>query len=120
MILLSVLFALSIIGNGVLLWYCRKLVTKLWLSVQGVDQMQELLEEYNNSLAAIYQLEELYGEEAIKSTIANTKMVAEACKFFKTSVVGNDNDEEKENNRGGSEAQKEEKNGQKTVFSVLH
>jgi hypothetical protein len=120
MILLSILFALSIIGNGVLLWYCRKLVSKLWLSVQGIDQLQELLEEYNNSLAAIYQLEELYGEEAIKSTIANTKMVAEACKFFKTSVVGNDDNEEKENNRGGSEAQKEEKNGQKTVFSVLH
>jgi hypothetical protein len=120
MILLSILLALSLIGNGVLLWYCRKLVSKLWLSVRGIDQLQELLEEYNSSLAAIYQLEELYGEDAIKSTIANTKMVAEACKFFKTSVVGNEEDEEKQNSRDQEETSKEEKNGKKTVFSVLH
>jgi hypothetical protein len=85
--MIEFLFLLSLIGNGILIWYVRKLVQKLSYGVDNVDQLQELLNEYCSGMESVYELQEYYGDETIKSAIANTRMVLEACKVYKKTIL---------------------------------
>jgi hypothetical protein len=87
----------SLIANGVLIWYCRKLVKNLWFGINNVDSLQVLLNEYAESMQSLYELEQFYGDETIKTAIANTKMVAEACRVYKDSII--DKQEQKIDNQ---------------------
>jgi cell division protein FtsL len=95
-ILLSILLVLSLIGNGIFIWYTRKLVQNLYYGVNNVDEMQKLLNEYADLLEPLATLENYYGEPAITSAIANTKLVMEACKTYKNSIIESDNEENQE------------------------
>jgi hypothetical protein len=86
MILLTILF-LSALINIVLIWYCRKLVKNLWYGISNVDELQKLLNEYSNSLQSVYELEEFYGDETIKIAIENTKLIVEACRVYKETII---------------------------------
>ena len=95
-ILLTALLSLSLIGNGILIWYTRKLVQNLYYGVNNVDEMQKLLNEYAALLEPLATLENYYGEPAITSAIANTKLVMEACKTYKNSIIESENEENQE------------------------
>jgi len=95
-ILLSILLVLSLVGNGILIWYTRKLVQNLYYGVNNADEMQKLLNEYYDLLEPLATLENYYGEPAITSAIANTKLVMEACKTYKNSIIESDNEENQE------------------------
>jgi hypothetical protein len=95
-ILLSILLVLSLVGNGIFIWYTRKLVQNLYYGVNNVDEMQKLLNEYADLLEPLATLENYYGEPAITSAIANTKLVMEACKTYKNSIIESDNEENQE------------------------
>jgi hypothetical protein len=87
MILVVFLLALSLTVNGLLVWYTRKLVNNLKIGVNGVEQFQQLLDEYCKSMESVYELEKYYGDETITAVINNTKMVIEASKFYKNAVL---------------------------------
>jgi hypothetical protein len=62
-------------------------VEKLSFGVNNIDQLQSLLDEYSQNLESLYQMEEFYGDEAIKIAISNTRMVVETCKLYKQSIL---------------------------------
>lgn len=97
MILLSFLLFISLVANGVLVWYCRKLVKNLWFGINNVDSLQNLLNEYADSMQSLYELEQFYGDETIKTAISNTKMVVEACRVYKETII--DKQEQKIDNK---------------------
>lgn len=74
---------LSLIINGMLVWYIRKILTKYWYDVEVRKSFTNMLNQYEQSLTAIYKLEEFYGEETLKKAITETKFVVEACQEFK-------------------------------------
>ena len=78
---------LSLTANAVLIWYCRKLVRNLWYGIKNVDELQKLLNEYSGSLQSLYELEQFYGDETIKVAIGNTKLIVEACRVYKESIL---------------------------------
>lgn len=86
-LLLGFLFLVSLSANIVLAWYISKLVKNLTRGIKGVDDLQELLEEYSSLLEGMLQLDQYYGDETINGAVKNTKMVVEACKFYKKSVL---------------------------------
>jgi hypothetical protein len=96
MFILSLLLGISIAVNGIFIWYTRKLVQNLYYGVNNVDEMQKLLNEYADLLEPLATLENYYGEPAITSAIANTKLVMEACKTYKNSIIESDNEENQE------------------------
>jgi hypothetical protein len=87
MILLTILIILSLTANGILVWYCRKLVKNLWFGINNVESLQKLLNEYADSMESLYELEQFYGDETIKAAISNTKVVVEACRVYKDSII---------------------------------
>lgn len=86
-IIFAMLFALSAAGNAILVWYIRRLIKNLNNGVKGIDDLQALLEEYTGLLEGMVQLDQYYGDDTINGAIKNTKLVIEACKFYKKSVL---------------------------------
>lgn len=86
-IVFGVLLALSMVLNIVFIWYIRKIIKNLNRGVSGIDDLQQLLEEYTNLLESMLQLNEYYGDDTITAAVKNTKLVIEACKFYKKSVL---------------------------------
>ena len=85
--LFATLLAISLVCNLVLVWYLSKIVNNLKNGVKGVDDLQELLEEYTASLESMLTLDQYYGDDTATAAVKNTKMVVEACKFYKKSVL---------------------------------
>lgn len=95
MILLSFLFLVSLAFNFILIWYVSKIVKNLRFGVENVDEFQKLLDEYSAGLENVVQMQEYYADETIMVAIKNTKLVIEACKTYKKSILDS---EEQENN----------------------
>lgn len=102
-ILLALLLILSLVGNGVLIWYTRKLIQNLYYGVNNIDEMQKLLNEYADLLTPLATMENYYGEPAIDSAIANTKLVIEACRVYKKTIIENYDEENQENQESEEE-----------------
>lgn len=113
-LLLSILLTLSLVGNGILFWYVRKLIQNLYYGVNNIDELQKLLNEYASLLEPLVTMENYYNDPAITSAIANTKMVVEACKVYKNSIIESQDEENKEN-QTSEEANKQEAVPQRTA-----
>ena len=97
LILITLLLILSLAGNIILIWYTRKLIQNLYYGVNNIDEMQKLLNEYADLLAPLANLDNFYGEPALSAAIANTKLVIDACRVYKKTIIENYNEENQEN-----------------------
>lgn len=86
-LLISLILAVSLIFNGILIWYTRKLVQKLSYGVDNIDQLQKLLDEYCALLEGMLQLDQYYGDDTIVGAVKNTKLVVETCKMYKKTIM---------------------------------
>jgi endonuclease III-like uncharacterized protein len=86
-IFLSLLLLLSLAGNVVLVWYTRKLVQNLYYGIRNVDEMQKLFEEYITLIQPLASMENYFNDPAITSAITNTKVIIEACKMYKNTMI---------------------------------
>ena len=73
--------------TGVLIWYINKLMKDITVNAQGLEDYQTFLTEYSQSLESVLQLDQFYGDDTITATIKNTKLVIEATKEFRDSVL---------------------------------
>ena len=87
MIILSIILFLSLAANVTLVWYCKKLVKNLWYGVKNVEELDKLLNEYAASLQSLYDLEQYYGDDTIRVAIENTKLIVDACRVYKESII---------------------------------
>ncbi len=107
--LMSLMLGVSIAINIIFVWYTRKLVQNLYYGINNVDELQKLLNEYCILLEQLANIENYYGDPAITSAIANTKMVIEACKGYKNSIIESENEEEnKKEEQADQESDKKE------------
>lgn len=113
--MIYVILALSIILNGVLVWYVRELLAKLWIDTEVREKFTEMIGQYRESLEAIYRLEELYGEEVLKKAIYQTRFVEEACQEFETLLKTKGEIENQEDNQEDDEDTVEKDNEEKVI-----
>ncbi len=92
-ILITALLLLSLTANIILVWYCKKLLKNLWNGVQNIDELNRLLLEYSSTLESLYVLEEYYDNDEIKVAISNTKLIVEACRVYKDSIIEKQGDD---------------------------
>jgi len=85
--MIYLLLLVSLIANGVLVWYIRTLIKRYLFDVETVDKFTDMLEQYAIALNSLYRLEELYGDENIKKAIMQTEFVIEACREFRGSFI---------------------------------
>lgn len=121
-LILSLLLVISLTISGILIWYTRKLVNNLNYAVKNMDDMQRLFDEYGRLLEPLANLENYYGEPAIDSAIANTKLVIQACGIYKKTVLEGFNEEiqeTEENTDASKESAKEEMPKRGAVISGI-
>jgi len=92
--ILSLLFLVSLITNGILIWYIRKLINNLNSGVRSIDEFQKLLEEYCALMESVNSLDQYYGDDTINAAIKNTKVVIEAAKSYKKMILDEEDEEE--------------------------
>lgn len=109
---------LSLTINGVLIWYIRKILTKYWYDIEARKSFSNMISQYEESLTAIYKLEEFYGEETLKKAITQTKFVVQACEEFKE-ILEKGTVEEAENEENGSEEEAIEATNQEKKEEVI-
>jgi hypothetical protein len=101
MILLSLVLLVSLVVNGMLIWYSRKISEQFAFAIKNVDEYQKLLDQYLMTLSAVYELEAFYGDQELKIVIEHTKVVADACAGFKSTLIKTETkeDDNSENNQ---------------------
>lgn len=102
MFVLILLLLISMAVNGILIWYVYKVLQNLRFGINNIDELQKLLNEYSSLLQPLANMENYYGDPAIDSAVANTKLVIEACKVFKKTII-EDYDEESQENQEAEE-----------------
>lgn len=95
-VILVLLLICSLVANIIFVWYTRRLIQNLYYGVNNVDEMQKLLEEYATLLEPLANMENYYGEPALSSAIANTKLVIQTCKVYKKALLEGTNEETEE------------------------
>lgn len=105
--IMSLILGVSIAINVIFVWYTRKLIQNLQFGVNNVDELQKLLNEYVVLLEPVANMENYYADPVIVSTISNTKMVIEACKVYKNSILQSENEEIQENQENNSPKEQE-------------
>ena len=82
MILLIIFLILSIFINVLLLWYIRKMLSKLLPVSDNMGNLVEDLASYQNHLQQLYEMEMYYGEPSIKQLIVHSRQIIEHVKQF--------------------------------------
>ena len=82
MSLLIFFLIISLILNGILLWYIRKMLEKLLSVSDNMGNLVADLASYQDHLQQLYEMEMYYGEPSIKNLIVHSRQIIEHVKEF--------------------------------------
>jgi len=74
---LSLALAGSLIVIGLLLWYIRRILSRLLFVSENIGDLVDMIESYSTHLKNVYGLEQYYGDETIKLLISHTNSLLE-------------------------------------------
>jgi len=91
------LFILSLAGNGILIWYVRKLLGQFNDGIENVSNLQEKIDEYLIHLQTVSNMETYYGDTTIENLLKHTtdlilSMKETGNKFSISSIEGTENE----------------------------
>ena len=76
-ITLLIIFIISLMLNGVLLWYASKVLGKLTYIYENMMSIQNMNTSYIKHLEGVNEMETYFGDPTIGELIKHTKFVAE-------------------------------------------
>ena len=68
-----ILFLISLVLNGILAWYIRKLINQFKDAIGSVSDLQSLMEEYLGHIKMISEMETYYGDVTIENLLKHIK-----------------------------------------------
>ena len=82
MTLLIISLVVSVAINGLLLWYIRKMLTKLLYVSDSIGSLLVSARDFSNHLNGLHAMEMYYGDETLGSLIKHSKQVIDDIKEF--------------------------------------
>ena len=82
MTLLIFFLIVSVALNGLLLWYIRKMLSKLLYVSDSIGSLLVTAKNFSNHLDGLHAMEMYYGDETLGSLIKHSKQVIEDIKEF--------------------------------------
>lgn len=79
---LSVLSIILFIATTFLIWYLRKVLSKLLYVSENIGDFLIIIDNYAEHLDGIYNLEMFYGDETLQSMLKHTEAVLEEIEQF--------------------------------------
>ena len=80
-ILITVLVG-SLIFNGVMFWYLRKLTQRLSFIYQNIGEVSEIIANYRVHLKQVYSMEMFYGDETLQYLMDHTRSISTLLEDF--------------------------------------
>jgi sensor histidine kinase YesM len=80
--LLIISLVVSVAINGLLLWYIRKMLSKLLYVSDSIGSLLVTAKNFSNHLDGLHAMEMYYGDETLGSLIKHSKQVIEDIKEF--------------------------------------
>ena len=80
-ILITVLVG-SLIFNGVMFWYLRKLTQKLTFIYQNIGDVSDIIANYRVHLKSVYSMEMFYGDETLQYLMDHTRSISTLLEDF--------------------------------------
>ena len=111
-ILITVLVG-SLIFNGVMFWYLRKLTQRLTFIYQNIGDVSDIIANYRVHLKSVYQMEMFYGDETLQHLLDHTKSISALLEDFEDQEFFLEEFESVEED--ASEEQEEEINAQTQI-----
>lgn len=75
MIWLILGLAISLLVNGLLIWYVTRILAKLLYTSDNLGDLSIVFYEFEDFVSALYEMEMFYGEPIIEELIGKTKLV---------------------------------------------
>jgi hypothetical protein len=72
----------SLLVNGLLIWYCLKILGKLLYTSDNLGDLYLVFYEFENFISSLYEMEMFYGEPIVEELIGKTKIVQEELNKF--------------------------------------
>ena len=82
MTLLIISLVVSVALNGLLLWYIRKMLSKLLYVSDSIGSLLVTAKNFSDHLDGLHAMEMYYGDETLGSLIKHSKQVIEDIKEF--------------------------------------
>ena len=113
-ILITVLMG-SLIFNGVMFWYLRKLTQRLSFIYQNIGEGSEIIANYRVHLKSVYSMEMFYGDETLQYLMDHTRSISTLLEDFEDQEffleefesVEEDVPSQEENNNAPTQVQEE-------------
>ena len=74
-LIIALLFSIMI--NFILVWLSRKQSDKLLVTSENLEDLVELLSNYESHLSSVYQMEAFYGDESLEFLLKHTNSLRE-------------------------------------------
>ena len=92
-IILGVLLGLSLVINGVLIWYAKKLVDKLVYFEENIQEILDMLEDFRLHLVEVNKMERYYGDSTLEGLVNHMKSLEEPLDSFIGGFTWEENNE---------------------------
>jgi len=81
-LILSTILAISIAINVLLLVYLRSVLSKLLFLSENLGDLDQMLVNFNNHLASVYELETFYGDDTLHHLLQHVGDLSEQLQGF--------------------------------------
>jgi hypothetical protein len=82
LIIVSIVLVMSLVFNGVMFWYSRKLTQRLNFIYDNVGDVSEIIANYRVHLKSVYSMEMFYGDETLKHLMDHTQSIGTLLEDF--------------------------------------
>ncbi|MAF24254.1 hypothetical protein CL634_01510 [bacterium] len=69
---------------GLLLWYIRQLVIKLFFISDNIEDLYISIKSYSDHLKSVYELETYYGDETMHALLRHTGVIVKELEQYET------------------------------------
>ena len=95
-ILLLGLLSLSVFLNILSMWYIRGLLATLVFFSENLDDLLQILDNFNKHIKSVYELESFYGDEILQSLMHHSGEVIQQLEEFEEIINFSEDEEELE------------------------
>ena len=79
---LSIALSISAIINISLIWYLRKMISKLLFVSENLSDLVKIIDNYKKHLGDVYKLEMFYGDKTLEFLMQHTNSLIEVLKDY--------------------------------------
>ena len=74
-VILSLSLLVSLTISGILIWYVRQLLQRVWGVSENMDEVFDILKEYSKHIETVYGLETYHGDSVIENLLKHSQAV---------------------------------------------